>query len=301
MRSKLLSFVVCGLAVAISLALPMRAEGEGAAAISVSPSAKTVNYVDGAFQVEIMASNTSDLGAFGFTIKFNPSILKFAGATPGPLLSSTGRSQACPPAIDFGGQVQYGCFTNGFSPRGANGDGKLATLTFEPIAHGSTSMELVNPQLSDVLAGPDTTSGVGGSITVNGGPDPAPFVPPPGGSPSNTGGTNPGANSGSGSDPSDPTGPAGYLTSGPGGEPGSGAIQLSGELSSGVSGTGTGQPAQGADGAQAASGGGAGGFGRFGFGPEERSSDGPWPFVAALLALAGGGFMLAGAARCLRL
>ena len=96
------------------------------------------------------------LGAFEFTISFDPAVASILSVTPGPVtpsfLGSTGRTPNCTAAVinNIAGTVNYSCATQGSTPNGPLGSGVLATITFHPGAIGSTSLAFTLSTLTDI-------------------------------------------------------------------------------------------------------------------------------------------------------
>jgi hypothetical protein len=138
--------------------------------IRFNPASSTVGPGD-VFVLDVVVDNVVDLGAFEFTVTFDPAVVHMQSATMGSFLGSTGRTVvALPLSIDnTGGSVTYGGFTFG-SAAGPSGTGTVAQLTLQAVAAGSSSLDFSAAQLADTQAhvlGPLTKSS--GSVTVSGG------------------------------------------------------------------------------------------------------------------------------------
>jgi len=125
------------------------------AKIKVSPASKRVPLSGGAFSMDIVAQDVTNLGAYQVELTFNPAVVHVTTVTPGPFLGSTGRTVSpVGPAIDNGaGKVIFGAFTFGTQP-GINGTGVLATITFQPRAKGTSALHLQNLQAADPSSNP---------------------------------------------------------------------------------------------------------------------------------------------------
>ena len=88
------------------------------------------------FVVNVAIDNVVNLGAFQFTLNFNPGVLRYVSTEMGPFLTSTGRVASCPISDSGQGIVRLGCITYGAKPAGPSGSGILATITFQPISTG---------------------------------------------------------------------------------------------------------------------------------------------------------------------
>jgi hypothetical protein len=144
----------------------------GTAAVVVYPASQEV-LVGDQFAVDIMAENISNLGAYEFTLLFNPSVLNYVGVSNGPFLGSSGRSVSCQPPIQSGWVLRFGCVSTGVGIPGASGFGQLAQIVFQAAAPGTTLLYL-DPKTGVALADPwgvtINAAIVGGSVSV----------PPPG-------------------------------------------------------------------------------------------------------------------------
>lgn len=125
------------------------------AKVKVSPPSKRVPISAGNFTMDIVAQDVSNLGAYQVELTFNPAIVHVVSVSPGPFLGSTGRTVSpVGPIIDNNlGKVTFGAFTFGPQP-GVNGTGVLATVTFQPRAHGTSSLHLQNLQVADPASNP---------------------------------------------------------------------------------------------------------------------------------------------------
>lgn len=115
----------------------------------VSPALQLVN-VPNAVDVDIAVDSVVNLGAYQFTLSFNPSVVYYLSVQNGTFLGSTGRSVLCnSPTVQFG-SISFGCITLGSTPLGANGTGVLARVHLEAIANGVSSLTLSNPIVADI-------------------------------------------------------------------------------------------------------------------------------------------------------
>lgn len=97
------------------------------------------------------------LGAFQFTIEYDPAIVEFQDVDRGPSLSGTGRSFQCLPAARDTGTITFGCLSPGPSPAGQQGTMTLASVQFSPRSNGLSPLVLTAE-----IAGP-----LGDSVTVD--------------------------------------------------------------------------------------------------------------------------------------
>lgn len=128
-------------------------------------------------QIDITVTSVQNLGAYEFTLLYNPALVQVTTVVNGSFLGSTGRT-ATPvgPVIDNTlGKVTFGAFTFGTQP-GPDGNGILATVTLNAIAVGTTDLTLLNTLLTDINAVNTNHCPINGSLTVTseGGPSPSP-------------------------------------------------------------------------------------------------------------------------------
>jgi hypothetical protein len=99
--------------------------------VKIAPPEKVV-WLGATFTYDVVIEDAFDLGAFEFELTYNPSCITVptCDATLGPFLGSTGRSVAEVGPTCGVGSITYGAYSWGSSP-GPNGDGVLATVTFQ--------------------------------------------------------------------------------------------------------------------------------------------------------------------------
>ncbi len=131
------------------------------------------------FSVGVVVENVTNLGAYQFTLEFDPVILDYVGAANGPFLGSSGRTVDCDPPRRVGNSVSLICRTLGSEPDGPSGAGILATVTLSGIREGIGSMDLENLILVDIRAHSiPVTRMQGASVVVVPAPTPTPTLSP---------------------------------------------------------------------------------------------------------------------------
>lgn len=160
----------------------------------ISPPTQTVSAGSDVV-VDVLVDDVTNLGAYEFTLSFNPSVLSFVSFSNGPFLGSSGRSVTClPPLLDVDvngdtivdpGFARVGCTTLGPTPDGPTGSGLLATVTLSTSCAASSDLDLARVGLGDILGTDIPTQTSGGSATVSDGapcptPSPTPMTTPPG-------------------------------------------------------------------------------------------------------------------------
>ncbi|MBI5289771.1 MAG: hypothetical protein HY873_12435 [Chloroflexi bacterium] len=142
------------LAGAAMLAGPGVASGQGVASLKIAPPSQNITQNTNTFFLEVKAENVSNLGAYEFTITFDPAIIEFVGAKDDGYLASTGRQQQCfgfgltPDAMNTFKALHLGCSTNGLvagntGTAGPSGSGVLATIAFKPVKLGTANLVFV--------------------------------------------------------------------------------------------------------------------------------------------------------------
>lgn len=135
--------------------------------LRVSPTSQTANVGD-AVTVEVWVDGVTNLGAYQFTLNFDPAVLNATGATDGGFLGSTGRSVVPLSSINNAlGTITVGAASFGTEP-GPDGTGLLATVTFSAAAEGTSTLTFSGIYMLDINANPipvDTLQG--GDVTVS--------------------------------------------------------------------------------------------------------------------------------------
>jgi hypothetical protein len=103
----------------------------------------------GPFTVSLIVEDVTNLGAFQFDLTYDSAVLTSAGIEGGPFLGSSGRQVQCLPPRMEEGLVGLTCVTLGATPAGPDGSGVLASITFQPVASGSSSLHLARLTLTD--------------------------------------------------------------------------------------------------------------------------------------------------------
>ncbi|MGB6837603.1 MAG: cohesin domain-containing protein, partial [Dehalococcoidia bacterium] len=98
-------------------------------AVYIYPLTQTV-MAGSNFEVDVVVANVTNLGAFEFTLAFDPALVEFASISQGPFLGSSGRTVSCMPPLLAEGSVSFTCVTLGAEPGGASGSGVLAVAQF---------------------------------------------------------------------------------------------------------------------------------------------------------------------------
>ena len=157
--------------------------------VRLAPASSTISAGDGVFTVYVVLEglqhagnvryddngdgtpdrsvSSAGLGAFQFTIEYDPAIVEFQSAAGGPSLGQTGRSFQCLPAIQDVGIVTFGCLSPGASPDGAQGTMTLASVEFSPRSNGLSPLVL-SAEIAGPLGDRAEVDVGGGTVRVSG-------------------------------------------------------------------------------------------------------------------------------------
>ncbi len=113
----------------------------GPVVVRVDPAAQMA-YVGTPFTVNVVVDNVVNLGAYQFTIGFDPAILNYVSLQNGSFLGSSGRAVNCDPPVLKPDSASMVCRTLGATPEGPSGTGVLATATFLPVNTGIALIDL---------------------------------------------------------------------------------------------------------------------------------------------------------------
>jgi len=186
--------LTCSLAgLLLLIANPFAAGADNPPVMRLDPPNQSVDVSSGPFTVSVMIDNVANLGSYEFKLQFDPSVVRFVGVEDGGFLGSTQRHLQCPTATLFypaegepPNTIRYSCGTlsTPAGPVGPNGSGLLASVTFAPVASGSSELTLIasteDTGTSDILSNDLGAISQNASVTITGnGPTatPAPDEP----------------------------------------------------------------------------------------------------------------------------
>jgi general secretion pathway protein D len=118
------------------------------------------------FSVNVVVDDVTNLGAFEFQLTYDPSVVELQDFKEGPFLGSSGRRVECLPPRSEEGSLDFTCVTLGATPDGPTGSGVLATLTFQPVGAGTSSLHLKQVVLADPPANRLPAQAEDASVTV---------------------------------------------------------------------------------------------------------------------------------------
>ena len=154
------------LAVIVLTALLISASQAAALTVTISP--EFIDIYDTAHKFDVVVKDATDLGAFEFSLKYDPNIVTIETVTLGDFIESTGRNAyEMGPVIDnSGGTVKYAVYTVG-KAAGPSGEGILVGIDFSLQKQSSDMLEF-NPNrsyITDTKGNALPAQWIGGKIT----------------------------------------------------------------------------------------------------------------------------------------
>ena len=161
--------------------------------VRVAPAVSVVGNGE-TFRIYVTILDAEELGAFQFTLSYDPVILEVPKQTNpmilGGFLGSTGRSplEVTNELDPVAGVISYAVITTGSSP-GPSGEGILAFVDLRARALGTSALDLGDVEVVDTGGWPQSMTVEDGSVVVAGAPEPgvsmeksvdSPTVPPGG-------------------------------------------------------------------------------------------------------------------------
>jgi hypothetical protein len=164
------SAALAGLLAALLLFVPSQARS--AASLSLQPPATAVQ-VGGSFSVQLNVSGASNLYGWQVDVSFDPSVIHALSTSEGTFLSSGGFTTFFSNGTlnNTLGLVDNMLATRLGSVPGANGNGLLATLNFQAVGPGVSSITLGNVVLASPSGGSLPLGGLSGASVSVAGPD----------------------------------------------------------------------------------------------------------------------------------
>jgi hypothetical protein len=147
-----------------------------AAIISIAPTSEEIANGN-TFTVDINIGSVTDLYGYQFDVSFNSTILQAVSSSEGSFLTTVGSTYFVPGTNDnSNGLLGATADTLLSAVPGVSGSGTLATLTFQAIGSGTSTLSLGNVQLLDSSLNLIDGIASNGSITVA--PVPLPAAAP---------------------------------------------------------------------------------------------------------------------------
>ena len=129
------------------------------------------------FEVEVVAEDVSNLGAFEFILNFDPAVLEAVSAVKTDFLASSGREVFCVEPEIADAAIRVECLTLGSTPaEGVDGDGTLAVVTMRSRGDGSSPLTLSRVKLAQPDGTDISASWEDATVSTSGGRDWLPFV-----------------------------------------------------------------------------------------------------------------------------
>lgn len=144
----------------------IRVNAQTVTEVSVDPQSQQISTNDA--QISIKISNVTNLGAYQFTLKFDPNLVTIKNGQDAGWLSSTGLSIIPLSQIDnTAGTAIFAAYsmTNG-SQSGPSGTGNLVNIVFSPLKSGTTQLELTGLTLLNPNGSSITTTTTNGAIMI---------------------------------------------------------------------------------------------------------------------------------------
>lgn len=139
---------------------------EASVVLSMEPSNKIVNVGDN-FSLDIAISDVTDLFSYQFDIVFNSTILSAQAVNESSFLSTAGSTFFIPGDIDnVAGTISFTANTLISSVAGVTGAGVLASINFQPLTSGTSTIGLSNIVLLDSALTEISSSALPGSVSV---------------------------------------------------------------------------------------------------------------------------------------
>jgi hypothetical protein len=181
-------------ALAFLLSPSASAQSGGPAQLSLNVPSEAVKAGGPDFAVDVAIDGVTNLGAFQFSLTYDPSIIRYSSVDAGPFLGSSGRSVKClEPRVEAGSPetLQFTCVTLDApvsipdAVEGPSGSGVLASVKFSPQKKGNTALGLQDVTLvaadADETGMPPTIDGAGSGASLDvaaGGRKPSDFAVP---------------------------------------------------------------------------------------------------------------------------
>jgi len=150
----------------------------------LAPRSLHVNVGD-TFSIYVLIDNATHLGAYEFKLRYNPSVVQILDMSAGEFLASRGdRVYSVDPRINNElGELTFASVILGIGQNpdaGAQGSGKLATVSMKAVGEGRTTLDLQGIHLIDSSQREQVPASIAGSVVVVGlpGSPVATAVPP---------------------------------------------------------------------------------------------------------------------------
>jgi hypothetical protein len=114
----------------------------------------------------VRVTGAVNLGAYEFSLDWDPGVLDLVDVTNGAFLGSSGNTIVCSPPTVGSGTLTFDCSAV-LGVLGPSGDGVLATIEFATVADGTTGLDLHDSVLTTLLLFQQPSTEVDGDVTVS--------------------------------------------------------------------------------------------------------------------------------------
>lgn len=143
----------------------------------VSVSSVSPVTVGTGFDVQLLVSGVSDLYAYQLALSFDPTLLQAGSITEGSFLGTGGATSWFAGLTDNStGSVSFVVNSLVGDISGVNGGGLLATIHFDTIGVGTSSLNLTEATLLNSAVNVISAQAVGSSVTVSAVPEPSSYL-----------------------------------------------------------------------------------------------------------------------------
>lgn len=171
-KSYMIYFLMLIILTSLSITiLPFSAQANPTPYMSVDASSTTVDLGE-TFPINVNVTDVTDLAVWDFALLYRNDILHGVNATEGPFLKTGGNTffwqvQFTDQYNETHGRIYLTCSLLGSIP-GVDGSGTLATINFQAVGGGNTTLHLTDTVLGDSQANPIDHTTNDGNIQVIG-------------------------------------------------------------------------------------------------------------------------------------
>jgi general secretion pathway protein D len=134
-------------------------------------SENNVNATVGAnFTLNLDLAGAQEVNAVPFQVRFDPKVLRLVNVTPGDFLNKDGQQASMVPTIDANSGTGMIALTRPPSAPGISGTGRLVTMTFQPLAAGTASVQVFGATARGPGHEPKSLAAVQAAVTVTAAP-----------------------------------------------------------------------------------------------------------------------------------
>jgi hypothetical protein len=138
--------VILSTVVGLQLLAGPAARAEATATMAISPVEQTRTQ-GRLFSVFVTVDTPRTIGAYEFSLRYDPSIVKIVSVVDTGFLGKTGRPVTCF-TINLDNLLRFACASSGTTPPGPEGRGMLTRIVFEAASPGVSQLSLRNVVLT---------------------------------------------------------------------------------------------------------------------------------------------------------